>query len=150
MTTNDFNQDARKWTADTRRKMKRAVVQLTTQYSGASRSQLKSSNKSYHGEVNQVGFSFPYYMVFVHKGAGRGYGGQGFLKGNNLVNEFTSSNGSKRTTNASSIGKMGTGRRIPAPWFNPVIEESFPVLADLVATYHGGKQIDNLQRLLIR
>lgn len=142
MNTNDFNQDVRKWSADGRRKMKRAVIQLTTQYSGAARNQLKTSTKSYHGEVNQIGFSFPYYLVFVHKGAGRGYGGAktGF---------FTNGRGGKGITNPLSKGRMGTGRRIPKPWFNPVIEENFPVLADLIATYHGGKQIDTIQRLLI-
>ena len=142
MNTSEFNQDVREWTAAGRRKMKRAVIQLTTQYSGASQSQLKSSNKSYHGEINQIGFSFPYYLVFVHKGAGRGYGG-------NKTGFFSNKRGAKTATNPMSMGRMGTGRRVPKPWFNPVIEEKFPALADLISTYHGGKQIDNIQRLLI-
>jgi hypothetical protein len=142
MKTNEFNQDVSKWTADSRRKMKRAVIQLTTQYSGAGQKQLKTLNRKYYGETNQIGFVFPLYMVFVHKGAGRGYGG-------NKTGFFSNRTGGKTATNPISSGRMGTGRRIPKPWFNPVIEANFPVLADLIATYHGGKQIDNIQRLLI-
>lgn len=141
MTTEEFNQDVRQWSADSRRKMKNEVLRLVLNI-GPGHDQLKSSTQSYHGEINRIGFSFPYYMVYVHKGAGRGYGGT-------KSGLFTNKRGGKTATNPLSAGRMGTGRRIPKPWFNPVIEEKFPVLADLVAIYHGGKQLDTIQRLLI-
>lgn len=141
MDTAKFNQEVRSWTSDSRRKLKNEVLRLVLNV-GPGHDNLKSSNKSYSGEINQIGFSFPYYMVFVHKGAGRGYGG-------NKTGFFTNKRGGKTATNPLSSGRMGTGRRIPKPWFNPVIEEKFPILAGLIAEYHGGKQIDNIQRLLI-
>lgn len=138
---NNFNNDVAQWAAQSRRQMKMEVLRTVLNI-GPGYHNLKSDVKKYHGEASKIGFSFPYYMVFVHKGAGRGYGGS-------KSGLFTKADGSKGETSKSSLGKMGTGRRKPKLWFNPVIEERFPALADLVRNYHGDKVILNIQRVLI-
>lgn len=139
----NFNQDISKWGQTNKRELKLQVLQQTTKYSGLGEKGLNVSVKKYMGEASKISFTFPYYMVFVHKGAGRGYGG-------NKSGLFTTANGSKGKTNSDSMGKMGTGRRTAKPWFNPVLEKNFPELADLVANYHGGDLLLNLQKILIK
>ena len=139
--TNKFNNDVNAWTAQTRRQMKNEVLRLVLNV-GPAYENLRSNVKKYHGEASKLGFSFPYYMVFVHKGAGRGYGGR-------KSGLFTKADGSKGVTSRSAMGRMGTGKRQPKPWFNPVIEEQFPVLAELIQAYRGQKVVLNLQRILI-
>src|SRR3546814_11249373 len=101
-----FNRDVRGWTAGTKRKMKLNVVRMTAVYSGHAREDLFTRVRSYMGEASKIQFAFPYYLVFVHKGAGRGHGG--FKTG-----KFTRADGSKGLTRRSSMGKMGTGQRQP-------------------------------------
>jgi len=139
----EYNKDINEWTAETKRKIKREVLQLTARYSGKGYAEQKAAARKYAGEASKITFSFPYYMVFVHKGAGRGYGG-------NITGQFTRRNGSKGETNKRSMGRMGTGKRKPKPFFNPVIEAQFPALADLVANYKGDKVILQIQKILIR
>jgi len=139
--TSKYNKDVGQWTSQTRRVMKNEVLRMVLNI-GPGYQKLKSSVQNYRGEASKLGFTFPYYMVFVHKGAGRGYGG-------NKTGLFTKKNGSKGATSKSSMGRMGTGRRIAKPWFNPVIEERFPALANLVAEYKGNSVVLNIQRILI-
>lgn len=142
MSVEQYNRDVSKWGNDTKRKIKLKVLQLVLNIGPGHQNQ-QVSVKRYMGEASKINFSFPYYMVFVHKGAGRGYGGT-------KTGLFTRKNGTKGTTNVSSMGRMGTGKRKPKPWFNPVLEQQFPALADLVATYHGGKAVANIQKILIK
>lgn len=72
--TTIFNTQVRKWTGATRRQMKLRILQLVVSI-GPGHDQQKTRVRYYLGEANRIQFSFPYYMVFVHKGAGRGYGG---------------------------------------------------------------------------
>lgn len=139
--TSKYNKDVGQWTSQTRRIMKNEVLRLVIS-KGPGYKNLQSSVQKYRGEASKLGFLFPYYMVFVHKGAGRGYGG-------NKTGFFSRKNGSKGETNKASMGKMGTGKRIAKPWFNPVIEKRFPELANLVADYKGNSVVLNIQRILI-
>lgn len=123
------------------RKTKNATLRMVLNI-GPGYNQQKVGTKLYMGEANKITFSFPYYMVFVHKGAGRGYGG---LK----TGKYTLASGGKGITNPASMGKMGTGKRIAKPWFNPVIEQQFPALSDMVNDYQGEKITLNIQRILI-
>lgn len=66
--------------------------------------------------VNRIQFKFKKSMVYVEKGAGRGYAG---YKGSS----WYSKKGEKHATNPQSLNKMGTSKRIAKPWFNPVIEK---------------------------
>lgn len=139
--TGKYNKDVREWTSQTRRVMKNEVLRMVLS-KGPGYKSLRSTVQNYRGEASKLGFVFPYYMVFVHKGAGRGYGG-------NKTGLFTKKNGSKGQTSKSSMGRMGTGKRIAKPWFNPVIEKRFPELANLVADYKGNSVVLNIQRILI-
>lgn len=138
-----YNKDVRSWTQDTKRKIKREVLQLTAKYSGQGYAKQEAKTRLYAGEASKITFSFPYYMVFVHKGAGRGYGGS-------ISKQFTNAKGGKSATSALSFGRMGTGRRKAKPFFNPIIEQQFPALADLIANYKGDKVILQMQKILIR
>lgn len=139
----DYNKDVSKWTQETKRKYKLKIAQMTAKYSGKGYSEQKAETRKYAGEASRITFSFPYYMVFVHKGAGRGYGGS-------ITKKFTRKDGSKRDTNPLSLGRMGTGRRRPKPWFNPILDARFPILADLVSNYKGDKVVLQIQKILIR
>lgn len=141
MNLREYNKEVKSWTLGTRRKMKTRVLQLVTARGPADQN-LYSQTKAYAGEINKLGFSFPYYMVFVHKGAGRGYGG---IK----TALFTNAKGGKGITNPKSMGKMGTGKRRPKPWFNPVIESNFPQLENIIVDYRAEKVILKIQNILI-
>ena len=136
-----YNKDIAEWTSASRREMKLEILRLVLNI-GPGYNNLKTQVQKYHGEPAKIAFSFPYYMVFVHKGAGRGYGGS-------KTGLFSKADGSKGKTSSSAMGKMGTGKRKPKPWFNPVVEERFPQLAELVQSYHGEKIVLNIQRVLI-
>jgi hypothetical protein len=137
----EYNSGVTGFTRDTTRKLKNRVLRLVLSI-GHGYNDLKGSTKSYMGEKNKISFTFPYYMVYVHKGAGRGYGG---IKSGEFTNKF----GGKSITSLASKGKMGTGRRVAKPWFNPVIEEAFPQLEQIITDYRGEKMILNIQRILI-
>lgn len=140
-TVGQFNSKVTGWNRDAQRKMKNHILRMVLNI-GPGYNQLKTSTRSYYGEVNRLQFNFPYYMVFVHKGAGRGYGGV-------KTGLFSRGDGSKGVTSRDSMGRMGTGKRVPKPWFNPVIEEKFPELADIITEYRGDQIALNIQRLLI-
>jgi len=141
--TNEFNQKVRRWASGTKKELKLKVVQETTKYSGHSRQDLDTKVRNYAGEASKINFNFPYYMVFVHKGAGRGYGG-------NKTGLFTRRDGSKRATREASMGRMGTGKRVAKPWFNPVIESRFGELEQIIGEYHGNKVALAMERILVR
>ena len=138
----EYNQSINRWTSTTRSKQKLFILRETSRYSGRGQN-VKATTKKYAGEASKISWDFPYYMVFVHKGAGRGYGGA-------KSGLFTRANGSKGVTNASSMGKMSTGKRRAVPWFNPIVEQRFPELANLVADYHGDKVLLQMSKILIR
>jgi hypothetical protein len=140
-TLSEYNSGVAGYTRDTTRKLKNRVLRLVLNI-GPGHDNLKGSTRNYRGEASKISFSFPYYMVFVHKGAGRGYGGS-------KTGKFTNAFGGKTLTSSGSMGKMGTGKRVAKPWFNPVIEETYPLLEQIVTNYRGEKIILNLQRILI-
>lgn len=139
--TQQFNTDVAKWANETKRKIKLEILRLVLSI-GPGHNQQKVGVKKYAGEASRIDFNMPYYMVFVHKGAGRGYGGS-------KSGLFTSPTG-KRTTNPLSAGKMGTGKRKAKPFFNPIVEAQFPELHDIVAIYHGEKVMAKIEKILIR
>lgn len=141
--TEIYNRDVRSWNRNTTRKMKLEILRMTAVYSGQARRAPQSRVRTYQGEASRISWAFPYYMVFVHKGAGRGYGGS-------KTGLFTRADGGKGRTNKLSMGRMGTGRRKAKPWFNPVIEKQFPELAALIADYHASKVVANMEKILIR
>jgi hypothetical protein len=93
-------------------------------------------DRQYGKEVNRIGFSFVREGVYIEKGASRGYGG--YRGGSSWYNR----RGQLKTTELDSLMKMGTGRRRANPWFNPVIAQELPYLADLVGEYSATLQIN--------
>lgn len=142
MSVESYNKQVRQWGGSTKRKLKLKYLQLVVKVGPGSENQ-KVDVKNYAGEASKINFAFPYYLVFVHKGAGRGYGGS-------KSGLFTQKGGGKGKTNRNSFGKMGTGKRVAKPWFNPVLEDQFPELANIVSAYHGDKVVLKLQKILIK
>lgn len=78
------------------------------------------------GESLAVSFGFSRYGVFVEKGAGKGKGGK---KGSAWYDKA----GVRKRTSPTSLGKMNTGARRAQKWFNPILKNELPRLADAVA-----------------
>ena len=85
-------------------------------------------DKQYKLETRSVGFSMARHGVYLHEGAGRGFGG---LTGSKWTDKY----GTLKTTASASEGKMGTGSRKAEPWFNDIIRNNEEELADILAEY---------------
>lgn len=85
-------------------------------------------DKQYKLETRSIGFTIARHGVYLHQGAGRGYGG---LTGSKWTDKY----GKQHTTNSSSLGRQGTGNRQAVHWFNDPIEKYLPELADILAEY---------------
>ena len=118
------NQLAQRWTSMVQQHLRGAATLFTkgkdgtVQKPGRSEKKLDQSitgriRKDY-GVVDRITFSFERHGVFVHKGVGRGYQMQGGM----VVRTAKS-----RTTEI----------RQPAEWFNPVLDQALPELAEQLA-----------------
>lgn len=107
--------------------------------SGASLSKIKDRFRYKDGVIEVISFKFPRSLIWPHKGAGKGMGGD---KGSRWTDRF----GNSHTTNAASFGKAGTGSRKPKPWFNQTIEgpEGVDEVANIVAEETGDAIVNNL------
>ena len=85
-------------------------------------------DKQFKLETRSVGFSIARHGVYLHQGAGRGHAG---LTGSKWTDKY----GKLKTTKDTSMGKMGTGSRKPAHWFNNIIQKHEEELADILAEY---------------
>ena len=85
-------------------------------------------DKKFKLETRSVGFSLARHGVYLHQGAGRGYGG---LTGSKWTDKY----GQKKTTNPASLGLQGTGSRTAVHWFNDVIRKNLPQLTEILANY---------------
>ncbi|MBC8053731.1 MAG: hypothetical protein H7Y13_11770 [Sphingobacteriaceae bacterium] len=138
MEVKEFNRAVRFWSKGTLRKIRNEVLRMVLNVGPGYENQF-ADTKQYSGEINRIRFGFPYYMVFVHKGAGRGYGGK-----KARLDKKTYAYVKNRRQD--SLRMMGTGRRIAKLWFNPVIEAQLPELASLITDYKGSKAIDIIQQ----
>lgn len=97
-----------------------------------------------YGIIERLGFSFPRHGIYIHKGAGRGQGG--FIGSNwsitKNINGIEVNTGIIRHTNPESLGKQGEGNRVAFEWFDPIIRQRLPELADIVAEYYDSMIID--------
>lgn len=82
----------------------------------------------YHVEPVKIGIRFARHGVFLHYGAGKGYGGR---EGSRWIDRL----GYSHETDPKSLGKAGTGNRPARDWFNPVLEWHMKELADIAADY---------------
>jgi hypothetical protein len=126
-----FNKAVSDWSVDTTRRLKmnvRTMVREDHKLSDSINPNMYYDNKYGAKEASRVGFSFVREGIHIHKGAGRGQGG---WKGS----KWYDIHGKLKETNKKSLGKMGFGNRQPIEWFDPVIVQELPQLADLVADY---------------
>ena len=80
----------------------------------------------YYGQADHVGFNFERHGVFVHKGVGRGH---------------PISGGMVLTSTNYEPGKVSKDRK-PAEWFNPVLNEALPRLADKIAEMNADAAVN--------
>ncbi|MGE4568547.1 MAG: hypothetical protein AB7C90_05095 [Bacteroidales bacterium] len=125
------NEIVKNWATSTREKVKGSAAQLVRGKKGTVQRRSKSGtvrdeeklkvsirHRVYyrHGISEGVGFRMERHGVFVHKGVGNGY-----KMVNGMVVRYAK-------------GPVGpNGPRIPKDWFNIVIEQTAPVLANQIA-----------------
>lgn len=144
----------KQWASKVQRYMRGAAIVLqhgkegTIQRPGRTERQLEnsigSSTRSTYGVISSVSIKFERHGVFVHKGVGRGYE----MKGGVVIR--TAKSDPPGTGNHS----MPHGKhdrmveRHPYEWFNPVIIETLPELANKLAEINAEAAI-NATRMTI-
>lgn len=88
------------------------------------------TTKRQYGVIDRVTYTFERHGVFVHKGVGRGYQMQGGMV--------------RRVAKSKS-----TTVRLPAEWFNPVLDQSLPELANKLAVINADAVL-NATRMMIQ
>lgn len=136
-----FNKEVEQWQDAVSKQLRAAIGSRSLRI--ARELQPKAYTDNY-GLINRLGFSFPRHGVYIHKGAGRGQGGfmgskWSYLKRVNGVEINTSI---IRHTNPESLGKQNEGKRIAYHWFDPVIKNRLPELADICMRYFDTMIID--------
>lgn len=104
----DFNKDVRQWTYKTRRQMIAEAVRLKI-HQGEGIESLKPSFGSNSGRIHRVSYHLRRYMVYVHKGVGRGW----------------------PISRVGTAGAMAGRGRNPKPFFNKPIDANINELADI-------------------
>ena len=94
---------------------------------------IKDQYKERYGETYGVSFKFERHGVFVQKGVGRGYSIP--TKGGSVV----------RKNKEPAIGR----ERLPVDWFNPIIEQHLPELANRLAEIRADAVL-NTSKLLMK
>lgn len=133
----EFNKKVEEWSEKSKLALRvsiKSLVKRDVYLSDSLKANLYYDTR-YAREVSRVGFSFAREGIYIHKGAGRGQGG---VIGGRWIDRF----GSQKSRSPESAGLQGQGNRKPIPWFDPVIENRLPQLADLVADYSVTMQID--------
>lgn len=136
-----FNKEVEQWQDSVSKQLRASIGSRSLRI--ARELQPKAYTDNY-GLINRLGFSFPRHGVYIHKGAGRGQGGfmgskWSYLKRVNGVEINTSI---IRHTNPESLGKQNEGKRLAYHWFDPVIKNRLPELADICMRYFDTMIID--------
>ena len=130
-----FKKALQGWCIDVTMQLRRSV-RLMVRHDEELSASIEPRIYSKYGEPNRIGFTFAREGVYIHKGAGRGQGG--FKGGSRWFDRF----GVLKKTDSDSFGKMGSGKRKPKLWFDPVIRQNLDALADIVAEYSADMQVD--------
>jgi len=136
------NEAVSKWSSMVQRRLRLSLQQFnngknsTVQRPGRSermlRTSLNSKTKQNYGVIDRVSIQFERHGVFVHKGVGNGYKMQG---------------GTVIRTAKKPIPNPGP--RVAVEWFNPILDQSLPELADKLADI-GANAVVNATRMMIR
>ena len=119
-------QDIQEWAKETQGLLRSTVPTNSGKLAKSIVSRVRLSK----GQPDRITFSFERYGAWLEKGAGRGHGGQ-------IGSSWRDKNGIRKTTNPKSLGKMGNQSRPERKWFDPVIDQRFPFLADLVELHYA-------------
>lgn len=117
-----YNNAVGDWTSDTKGQVISEMDALGIVHSEKSKSKvpakkaLRTALRKNAGVTNRISFKIPRHMVFVHKGVGRG----------------------------TRISQVGTTKRKPKPFLNPVIEKNIGKLAEVVADHQGTMVVNAL------
>lgn len=136
-----FNKEVEQWQDSVTTQLKAAIGSRSLRIARELEPKAYTDN---YGLINRLGFSFPRHGVYIHKGAGRGQGGfigskWSYLKRINGIEINTSI---IRHTNPASLGKQDEGNRRAYRWFDPVIKNRLPELADICMRYFDTMLID--------
>lgn len=113
-----FNEAIKNWGHRSFRDLQREIFKLRIGQSGDGSASLNWKSYQRYGSIDRLQFKFEKYMVYVHKGVGRGW-------------PISRVKANAAAWSAASAGK----RRVPKPWFNNVIEKNLQDLAN-TAAYH--------------
>lgn len=133
-TTKEFNADVAKWTREQSASLRSSVGQKIKRNISLSQS-IKGKVYRKNKEAQRIGFSFLREGIYMHKGAGRGQGG---LIGGSWIDPH----GRRKKRAPESAGKMATGNRQENNWFDAVMDQKLPQLADIVGNYSAALQVD--------
>ena len=136
------NEAVSKWSSMVQRRLRQNLQQFnngknsTVQRPGRSermlRTSLNSKTKQNYGVIDRISIQFERHGVFVHKGVGNGYKMQG---------------GTVIRTAKKPIPYPRP--RVAVEWFNPILDQSLPELADKLADI-GANAVVNATRMRIR
>ena len=136
------NEAVSKWSSMVQRRLRQSLQQFnngknsTVQRPGRSermlRASLFSKTKQNYGVIDRVSIQFERHGVFVHKGVGSGYQ----MKGGTMIRN------AKRLT-------PDPGPRVAVEWFNPILDQTPPELADKLADL-GANAAVNATHMVIR
>lgn len=152
-TVDKFNDDVKKWTVSTGRKIRTNIKSNTRgkgkdkargAYSVIATRETKPEEKklaqsvSYglrkrNGETERIRFSFERHGVFLHYGVGRGY----IKNGDTVVRGV-------RSGKKEFIVKDGSINRKPVDWFDSELDKNMASLADIAVEYHGDEALQQI------
>lgn len=140
MTTEKYNELARKWGESTRKLLLANISTLTSKGKGDLLKSLRKKDQLYFGEVRKITYRFDRHGVFVQKGVGRGYivmNGK-VIRGRKKTKEEI---GRTKQTEETTIISYSSGKlqRESKDWFNETIDSNMEKLADIVHEYMGDK-----------
>jgi len=92
--------------------------------------------------IDRVTYTFERHGVFVHKGVGRGYEMQGGMVVHTAKSEDPA-------TRQPTWWGDEPRPRLPNDWFNPLLEQNLPELADKLAEINADAVL-NATRMMIR
>ena len=103
---------------------------------------IKSLTKKSYGVIDRVTYTFERHGVFVHKGVGRGYEMQGGMVIRTAKSEDPA-------TREPTWWGDDPRPRLPNEWFNPLLDQTLPELADKLAEINADAAL-NATRMMIK
>ncbi len=136
------NEAIYKWSSFVQRRLRESTTRFvlgkegTITRPGRSETKLRVSitgrTSKQYGVIDKASLIFERHGVFVHKGVGRGYQMQGGV-----------------VIRTAKLHIPNPRPRTPEAWFNPILEQTLPELADKLAEINADAVL-NITRVLIR